>query len=159
MKATFAAGCFWGVEAAFKQVKGVVSTTVGYTGGNAKNPSYEEVCNGDTGHAEAVLVEYDPKKVTYERLLEIFWQIHEPTSFDKQGNDTGSQYRAIIFYHTPEQKKAALKSLEEQQKKHKSKIMTQIKKATVFYEAENYHQDYLDKNKGGYCHINLSKIK
>lgn len=158
-KATFAAGCFWGVEAAFNMIKGVVSTTTGYTGGKIKNPSYEEVSTGATGHSEAVLVEYDSEKVSYERLLDIFWQIHEPTNFDKQGNDMGSNYRAIIFYHNEHQKKEAEKSLAKQQKKYKEKIMTQIKKAGEFYKAEEYHQDYLKKNPEGYCHINLNSIK
>ncbi|MBD3248423.1 peptide-methionine (S)-S-oxide reductase MsrA [Candidatus Woesearchaeota archaeon] len=159
MKATFAAGCFWGVEAAFKKIKGVVSTTVGYTGGSKKDPSYEDICSGDTGHAEAVLVEYDPEKVSYERLLDVFWQIHEPTSLDKQGNDIGSQYRAVIFYHDEAQKRSAERSLKEKQKEYDEKIMTQIKKAEKFYKAEDYHQDYLDKNKGGYCHIDLNSIE
>ncbi len=159
MKATFAAGCFWGVEAAFKKIKEIETTTVGYAGGKTKNPAYKEVCTGLTGHAESVLIEYNPEKVSYERLLEVFWQIHEPTSFDRQGNDRGSQYRAVIFYHSEEQKKAAIKSKEKEQKKYKEKIMTQIKKAADFYEAEEYHQDYLEKNKRGYCHIDLNAIK
>ncbi|MBW3020528.1 peptide-methionine (S)-S-oxide reductase MsrA [Candidatus Woesearchaeota archaeon] len=159
MKATFAAGCFWGVEAAFKKIKGITSTTVGYTGGKTKNPSYEEVCSGDTGHIEAVEINYNPKIVSYERLLEIFWQIHNPTSFDKQGNDVGTQYRAVIFFHDEKQKEIALKSLKEEQKKYDQKIMTLVKEASDFYPAEEYHQDYLDKNKNGYCHINLDSIK
>jgi len=158
MKTSFAAGCFWGVQAAFKLIKGIISTRVGYTGGTLENPSYEEVCGGKTGHAEAVLIEYDPKKVSYERLLEVFWQIHDPTSFDRQGNDAGSQYRAIIFYHNEEQKRMAIRSLEKEQKKYKTKIMTRILKASKFYDAEEYHQNYLDKNKNGYCHINLGNI-
>lgn len=158
-KATFAAGCFWGVEAAFKKIKGVVSTTVGYTGGKAENPTYDDVCTGTTGHAESVLVEYDPEVVPYQRLLEVFWQIHNPTSFERQGNDSGSQYRAVVFYHDEGQKKAAIKSREEEQKKYKGKIMTEIARAGPFYEAEEYHQDYLDKNRGGYCHIDLGSIK
>lgn len=158
-KAAFAAGCFWGVEAAFKRVKGVVSTTVGYMGGDKKNSSYRDVSSGDTGHAETVLVEYDSEVVSYERLLEIFWQVHNPVSLDKQGNDVGSQYRAIIFYFDENQRDIALRSLEKEQKKYDKKIMTKVLGSGEFYEAEEFHQDYLDKNKGGYCHIDLSAIK
>ena len=158
-KATFAAGCFWGVEAAFKKVKGVISVTSGYTGGKTINPTYDDVCSGNTSHAEAVEVAFDPKKVSYERLLEVFWMIHEPTSLNKQGPDRGSQYRAAIFYHDEKQKTAAVASKKKEQEKYEKKIVTEIVKAGRFYEAEGYHQDYLAKNPGGACHIDLSKIK
>jgi len=152
-KATFAAGCFWGVEAAFRQIKGVISTRVGYTGGEIKNPSYEDVCTDKTGHAEAVEVAFDPKKVHYADLLKVFWQNHNPTQLNRQGPDVGTQYRSSIFYHNERQKEAALKSLEQEQKKYKSKIVTQIAKATDFFEAEDYHQQYLEKRGLSSCHI------
>ena len=122
-KATFAAGCFWGIEAAFKQVKGVI-TTVGYTGGSLEKPTYGDVCSGKTGHAEAVLVEFDPKKVTYDQLLKAFWNMHDPTQLNRQGPDVGSQYRSVIFYHDAEQKKLAEASLEKKQKRHAKPITT-----------------------------------
>ena len=153
--ATFAAGCFWGVEYRFNQFKGVVNTTVGYTGGNFKNPSYENVCYDQTGHAEAVQVEYDPSKVSYEKLLDLFWSIHDPTQFHRQGPDVGSQYRSAIFYHNEEQKKAAIKSKEKLEKsgKYKNPIVTEIVSASAFYKAEEYHQRYWEKNKNYVCHI------
>ncbi len=151
--ATFAAGCFWHVEEAFREIKGVISTTAGYTGGKMKNPTYEEVCTDETGHAEAVQIEYDPKIVPYEKLLEVFWTIHDPTQKNRQGPDEGTQYRSAIFYHTEEQKKLAEKSLKEEQKKHKEKIATKITKATVFYPAEEYHQKYLMKRGQKSCGI------
>lgn len=154
-KATFAAGCFWGVEAAFRQVKGVVSTTVGYTGGNHKNPTYEDVCSDKTGHAEAVQVEYDPSKVSYEDLLKIFWENHDPTTLNRQGPDVGSQYRSAIFYHTPQQKAAAAASKEQLEKRgvFKRLIVTQILPAADFYRAEDYHQQYLEKRGLSHCKI------
>ena len=152
-KATFAAGCFWGVEAAFRQIKGVLSTQVGYMGGDMKNPTYENVCTDETGHAEAVEVTYDPKKVSYEKLLEVFWQNHDPMQLNRQGPDVGTQYRSVIFYHDKEQKEKALKSFKEEQKKHDKKIMTEIKPAAVFYRAEEYHQQYLEKRGLSTCHI------
>jgi len=157
--ATFAAGCFWGVEAYFKLVNGVTETTVGYAGGHTKNPSYEEVCAGATGHAESVRLNFDPKKVSYRKLLEHFWKMHDPTSVNRQGNDIGNHYRSIIFYHDEGQKRAAEKSRAEAQKSFKKKIVTEIIPAAEFYSAEDYHQDYLDKNPGGYCHVNLSLAK
>lgn len=160
-EAIFAAGCFWGVEAYFKLIKGVKDTTAGYAGGQRKNPSYKQVCEGRTGHAEAVRVTFDPKIVSYEKLLEHFWKMHDPTSLDRQGNDTGSQYRSIIFYHGEAQKEAAEKSKKELEKSrvYKKEIVTEIIPAGDFYPAEDYHQDYLDKNPGGYCHVNLGLAK
>ena len=154
-KATFAAGCFWGVEAAFRQVKGVVSTTVGYTGGNHKNPTYEDVCSDKTGHAEAVQVEYDSSKVSYEDLLKIFWENHDPTTLNRQGPDVGTQYRSAIFYHTPQQKAAAAASKEQLEKRgvFKRPIVTQILPAADFYRAEDYHQQYLEKRGLSHCKI------
>jgi len=159
-KATFAAGCFWGVEAYFQRVKGVVKTQVGYTGGKTINPSYREVSRGDTGHLEAVQIEYDPSIVSYERLLYHFWKIHDPTTLNRQGNDVGTQYRSAIIFHTPEQEKTAKNSLKELDKsgKYKNRIVTQIFKAGTFTPAEEYHQDYLTKNPGGYCHVDLTDV-
>ena len=148
-KATFAAGCFWGVEAAFRELigKGVISVTSGYTGGNLKNPTYEDVSSGKTGHAEAVEIVYDPEKISYSGLLDIFWSIHDPTTPDRQGPDTGSQYRSTVFFHTSEQQRLAEASKEklEKSKKFKHKIVTQITQAKEFYPAEEYHQDYFKK--------------
>ena len=152
-KATFAAGCFWGVEAAFRQIKGVVSTQVGYTGGKIYNPTYEDVCTDETGHAEAVEVTYDPSKVSYEALLDVFWKNHDPTQLNRQGPDVGTQYKSAIFYYNEKQKKAAEKSLKEKQKKYKNKIVTEIKPASKFYRAEEYHQQYLEKRGLSTCHI------
>ena len=153
--ATFAAGCFWGVESVFKQVKGVIETTVGYTGGTVPNPSYRQVCTGITGHAEAVLIKYDPRIVSYEELLSLFWRIHDPTTPNRQGPDVGTQYRSAIFYHNDQQKKAAEKSKEEFDRKgsYINKATTQIVPASPFYEAEEYHQDYFEKQGGGSCHV------
>lgn len=146
-KATFAAGCFWGVESAFAQVKGVTKTTVGYTGGKFKDPTYEDVCSDKTGHAEAVELEFNPDIVSYEKLLDIFWDIHDPTTPNRQGPDVGSQYRSAIFYHTPEQQKAALASRKKLQDstKYKKPIVTEIVPAGGFYKAEEYHQRYFEK--------------
>ncbi len=153
-KATFAAGCFWGVEAAFRKVEGVLSTTVGYTGGSFPNPTYKDVCSDRTGHAEAVEVEYDTSKVSYEDLLNLFWQIHDPTTLDRQGPDVGTQYRSAIFFHTPEQEAAAKVSKERLQPKLKHRIVTEITPAPVFYPAEDYHQQYLEKRGLAHCRIN-----
>jgi peptide methionine sulfoxide reductase msrA/msrB len=157
--AIFAAGCFWGVEEYFSRIEGVIKSESGYTGGTKKNPTYEEVCTGKTGHAESVRVIFDPKVVSYENLLKHFWEIHDPTSLNKQGNDTGSQYRSAIFYTNPEQEKVAKASLEKLAKsgKYSKKIVTEIFPAKEFYLAEEYHQDYLKKNPHGYCHIDLRK--
>ncbi len=153
--ATFAAGCFWGVESVFKQVKGVIETTVGYTGGTVPNPSYRQVCTGITGHAESVLIKFDPGIVSYEELLSLFWRIHDPTTPNRQGPDVGTQYRSAIFYHNDQQKEAAEKSKEEFDKKgaYINKATTQIVPASQFYEAEEYHQDYFEKQGGGSCHV------
>lgn len=153
--AIFAAGCFWGVEYKFSQVKGVVDTTVGYTGGHYENPTYSDVCSNDTGHAEAVQVEFDPKRASYEKLLEIFWSLHDPTQYHRQGPDVGSQYRSAIFYRNEEQRKAALKSKEalEKSKKYSKPIVTEIVPASKFYPAEEYHQKYWMKNKNFVCHV------
>jgi peptide-methionine (S)-S-oxide reductase len=156
--ATFAAGCFWGVEASFRQVKGVISTRVGYTGGNKENPTYEQVCSHTSGHAEAVEVVFDPSVVTYARLLEVFWSIHDPTQMNRQGPDIGSNYRSAIFYHSGEQKVAAEESMKIQQESPRfrgKKIVTQIVPAAAFWPAEDYHQQYFEKRglKAGGCHI------
>ncbi len=147
MKAYFALGCFWCSEDFFRQVKGVKSTTVGFMGGSLKNPTYEQVSTGTTGHAETIEVEYDPKQVTYKRLLEVFWKVHDPTQKDRQGPDYGTQYRSIIFYSSEEQKEEAIKSMKEAQKNYDKPIVTEIVKAGTFYPAEEYHQDFYQKHK------------
>ena len=152
-KATFAAGCFWGVEAAFRNLKGVLSTTVGYSGGDTKSPTYEEVCSDRTGHAEVVLVEYNPFVISYEQLLNLFWEVHDPTQRNRQGPDVGSQYRSVIFYHTSEQMAAALVSKEKAQKKQKKPIVTEVLPAVGFYRAEDYHQQYLEKRGLSSCDL------
>lgn len=151
-KATFAAGCFWGIEAAFRKAGGVVGTRVGYTGGSLDNPTYEDVCSHKTGHAEAVEITFDPQKVAYEKLLQLFWKIHDPTQVNRQGPDVGSQYRSVIFYHNTKQKKFAIASKEKEQKKHAKPISTQIVPATKFWRAEEYHQRYLEKRGSNICH-------
>lgn len=154
-KATFAAGCFWGVEAEFRQVRGVVATTVGYEGGTLPNPTYRDVCSHTTGHAEVVEVEYDPTRVSYEDLLAVFWEIHDPTQLNRQGPDVGDQYRSAIFFHSPEQQAAALASKEhlERSGKYRRPIVTAITPATTFYRAEAYHQQYLEKRGLSTCNI------
>jgi peptide-methionine (S)-S-oxide reductase len=154
-KATFGAGCFWGVEAAFRQVPGVVSTAVGYTGGTLANPSYEDVCSDRTGHAEAVEVEYDPSRVSYDDLLRVFWENHDPTTPNRQGPDVGSQYRSAIFFHTPEQEAAARASKEalDRSGKYRRPIVTEITPAPAFWRAEDYHQQYLEKRGLAHCRI------
>jgi peptide-methionine (S)-S-oxide reductase len=154
-KATFAAGCFWGVEAAFREVEGVVDTAVGYTGGTKKNPSYEDVCTGKTGHAEAVQVTFDPSVVTYEHLLDVFWEIHDPTQKNRQGPDFGTQYRSVVFYHTTEQEAAARASREHLQRsgRYHMTIATEIVPAQEFWRAEEYHQRYLEKHGRAACHM------
>ncbi|MGC9554429.1 MAG: peptide-methionine (S)-S-oxide reductase MsrA [Thermoplasmatota archaeon] len=145
--ATFAAGCFWGVEASLRQVAGVKDTRVGYTGGTVQHPTYEEVCTGKTGHAEAVEVTYDPGTVSYEELLEVFWSIHDPTTPDRQGWNVGSQYRSAIFYHTREQEQAAHTSRRQREQlgRYRRPIVTEIVPADPFYPAEDYHQRYYEK--------------
>jgi peptide-methionine (S)-S-oxide reductase len=154
-KAIFAAGCFWGVEATFRQLPGVISTRVGYTGGETSNPTYKEVCTDRTGHAEAVEVTYDPAKLSYEKLLEVFWENHDPTQVNRQGPDFGTQYRTAIFFTTPEQEAAARVSKAALEKSHRfsKPIATQIVPAVTFYEAEDYHQQYLEKKGLASCHI------
>lgn len=151
-KAVFSGGCFWGVEALFQEMDGVVDTTVGYTGGHTENPTYRDICSHGTGHAEAVEVVYDPSKVTYEELCAYFWRLHDPTTKNRQGPDIGDQYRSAIFYLTPEQKTAAEKAKIEAQKKWKKSIVTEIVAATTFYPAEEHHQDYFRKHGGHGCH-------
>lgn len=153
MKAMFAAGCFWGIEDAFRKVKGVISTRVGYTGGRTKNPTYHDVCTDRTGHAEAVEVEYDPAKVSYEDLLNLFWSLHDPTTLNRQGPDVGTQYRSAIFFHTPDQEAAARASKEKLQASGRLKrpIVTELTPATEFYVAEEYHQQYVEKHGGHSC--------
>lgn len=154
-KATFAAGCFWGVEAALRQVKGVRSTAVGYIGGHTENPTYEQVCTDRTGHAEAVEVEFDPTQVSYDDLLNVFWENHDPTQLNRQGPDDGSQYRSAIFYHTPEQQAAAQRSKERLAAggKYPRPIVTEIVPAGAFCRAEEYHQQYLEKRGLASCHV------
>ena len=154
-KATFGAGCFWGVESAFRQVPGVVDVVVGYSGGHTPNPTYKEVCSDTTGHAEVAQVEYDPGRVSYDDLLETFWSIHNPTTRNRQGPDVGSQYRSAIFFHTPEQEAAARASMSalESSRRFSRPIVTQVEAATQFYPAEEYHQQYLEKRGLSTCHI------
>ncbi len=145
-KATFAAGCFWGVEAAFREVEGVVETRVGYTGGRTADPTYDRVCSHTTGHAEAVEVSFDPRRVSYEQLLATFWRIHDPTTRNRQGWDVGDQYRSAIFVHDAEQAAAATTSLEHEQPRVRRPIVTEVTPAGEFYPAEEYHQRYLEKH-------------
>jgi len=154
-KATFAAGCFWGVEATFRQLSGVTATRVGYTGGHFPNPTYKDVCSDGTGHAEAVEVEYDPAKLSYQKLLDVFWENHDPTQLNRQGPDWGSQYRSAVFFHTPEQESEAKFSKEQLEKsgRFKKPIVTQIVPAVTFHHAEDYHQQYLEKRGLATCHI------
>lgn len=152
-KATFGAGCFWQVEVEFRNTPGVKDVVVGYTGGSVERPTYEQVCAGTTGHAEAVEVTYDPEEVSYDELLEVFWGLHDPTQLNRQGPDHGHQYRTAIFTHTPEQEKAAIASREKAQKGLKSPIVTEITPAQEFWPAEDYHQRYLEKRGLATCAI------
>ena len=160
-KAPFAAGCFWGVEAAFRQIPGVVATRVGYTGGHTDDPTYERVCSHTTGHAEAVEVTFDPERVSYEQLLDVFWTKHNPTTRNRQGLDIGDQYRSSIFFHSPEQQEAAERTKEsEQAKVHwPKKIVTEIVPAPEFHEAEDYHQQYLEKRVRSSCTVELANAQ
>lgn len=144
-KATFGAGCFWHVEEEFRKLKGVVKTTVGYIGGKMCNPTYEDVCTDKTGHAEVCQLEYDPDTISYTELLSLFWKIHDPTQYNRQGPDVGTQYRSVIFFHNDKQKQIAMKSLKKEQGNHDRKIVTELIPAGVFYKAEEYHQKYLMK--------------
>ena len=150
-EATFAAGCFWGVEQAFSELRGVTSTSVGYAGGNLENPTYEDVCSGATGHAEVVRVEYDPDRITYDELLDVFWDSHDPTQLNRQGFDVGTQYRSAIFYHDAEQEAAARSSKAAQRASggHRGEVVTEISAVGSFWRAEDYHQQYLAKRRGG----------
>jgi peptide-methionine (S)-S-oxide reductase len=153
--ATFAAGCFWGVEETFRQMPGVVETMVGYLGGHTASPTYQDVCTDETGHAEVVQVTFDPSKVNYDKLLEVFWSAHDPTTLNRQGPDIGTQYRSAIFFHSPEQERQARASKEKMQAsgKFRRPIVTEITPASTFYPAEDYHQKYLAKRGLNHCHI------
>jgi len=154
-RATFAAGCFWGVEAGFREIDGVVQTSVGYTGGSTQAPTYEQVCSHSTGHAEAVEVWFDPAQVSYNELLESFWQMHNPTTRNRQGLDIGDQYRSAIFFHSAEQQAAALASKEREQAGHRRPIVTEIVPAPAFHRAEEYHQRYFEKSGRTTCAVTL----
>ncbi len=153
--ATFGAGCFWGIEVAFRQVPGVTDAVVGYSGGRTANPTYKDVCTDGTGHAEVVQVTFDPAQVSYEKLLEVFWKIHDPTQLNRQGPDFGTQYRSAIFFHSPEQEAVARKSKEQAQAsgRFRRPIVTEITPASTFYRAEEYHQRYLEKRGAASCHF------
>jgi peptide methionine sulfoxide reductase msrA/msrB len=154
--ATLAGGCFWGMEEIIRKIPGVIETTVGYTGGKTKSPTYQQVCTGATGHAEAVQIHFDPKKISYEEVLGYFFRMHDPTTLNRQHNDVGTQYRSAIFYHSEEQKKVAeaVKAKADKSGKFKRPVVTEITAASEWYPAEGYHQKYLVKNPGGYnCHI------
>jgi peptide-methionine (S)-S-oxide reductase len=154
-KATFAAGCFWGVEARFQQMPGVIATAVGYEGGSLANPSYQQVCTDRTGHAEAVEIDFDPSKITYQRLVEEFFALHDPTQLNRQGPDWGTQYRSAVFYHSPEQEKIAKETIARltAEKRFSKPIVTQVVPAETFWRAEEYHQKYLEKRGMVSCHI------
>ena len=152
-KATFGAGCFWGVEATFRRLAGVKSTQVGYTGGTLDHPTYEDVCTDRTGHAEAVEVTFDPQVISYHDLLEIFWNNHNPTTRDRQGPDVGTQYRSAIFYHSPQQLAEARASRDAAQSRFSRPIVTQVVPASTFWSAEEYHQQYLEKRGLAQCHL------
>ena len=163
--ATLGAGCFWCIDAAYRQLDGVYSATSGYMGGSVKNPTYEQICDGDSGHAEVVQVVFDPKKISYEKVLAWFWDLHDPTTLNRQGHDSGTQYRSAIFYHSDEQKKVAEASKAAAKANFKDPIVTEITKAAEFYPAENYHQDFYNQNKSKnpYCRFviepKLKKLK
>jgi peptide-methionine (S)-S-oxide reductase len=152
-KATFGAGCFWGVEAAFRRLAGVKSTQVGYVGGKTENPTYQDVCSDETGHAEAVEVTFDPSLISYHDLLEVFWSNHDPTTKNRQGPDVGTQYRSAIFFHSPEQEAEAKASRDAAQSRFKRPIVTEIVPAAPFWRAEEYHQQYLEKRGLAHCHL------
>lgn len=154
-QATFAAGCFWGIEATFRQLPGVLDTSVGYIGGDTDQPTYKEVCTGDTHHAEAVQIIFDPAQVSYAQLLEVFWQCHDPTQLNRQGPDVGTQYRSAIFYHSPQQEMTALNSKAQQQNngRFRKPIVTAIVPASTYFPAEEYHQQYLEKRGLAHCSI------
>ena len=157
-KATFGAGCFWGVEAAFRQLDGVTRTRVGYSGGRTDNPTYEDVCSHRTGHAEVVEVTYDPERVSYEQLLDVFWHKHDPTQLNRQGWDIGDQYRSVVFTHDEEQREAAVRSKAREQVNWSAPIVTQVEPAQTFHEAEDYHQQYLEKRGRSTCTPALARV-
>ena len=152
-KATFGAGCFWGVEAAFRQVKGVTATAVGYMGGTTQHPSYQDVCSKTTGHAEVVEVQYDPEQVAFEDLLDVFWKSHNPTTLNRQGPDVGTQYRSAVFFHSPDQETTSQSSKDNAAANFTEPIVTEIMPASTFWRAEEYHQQYLEKRGQSSCHI------
>lgn len=154
-KATFAAGCFWGVEARFQQLPGVIATAVGYEGGLLASPTYQQVCTDRTGHAEAVEIDFDPSKISYQQLLDEFFVLHDPTQLNRQGPDWGSQYRSVVFYHSPEQEKAAKETIARltAEKRFSKPVVTQVVPAETFWRAEDYHQKYLEKRGAVSCHI------
>jgi peptide-methionine (S)-S-oxide reductase len=154
-KATFGAGCFWGVEAAFRQVEGVTKTEVGYEGGMLERPTYEDVCSHTTGHAEVVEVTYDPERISYDELLDVFWHKHDPTQLNRQGWDVGDQYRSVVFVHDEEQRAVAEESKEREQARHRRPIVTVIEPAQTFWPAEDYHQQYLEKRGRSSCTVEL----
>ena len=152
--ATLGGGCFWCVEAVYERFEGIVDVRSGYAGGHVENPTYRDVCSGETGHAEVVQVDFDPTQITFDRVLEIFWQAHDPTTLNRQGADTGTQYRSIIMFHSDDQRRVAEASRERAQSKFTSPIVTEITPFTTFYEAEDYHQDFFRNNPGhGYCRV------
>jgi peptide-methionine (S)-S-oxide reductase len=158
-KGTFAGGCFWCTEAIFKRLKGVNSVLPGYSGGEVENPSYEQVCDGNTGHAEAIQIVFDPKIIPYEKLLEIFFYTHDPTTMNQQGNDYGPQYRSVVFYHSADQKKTAEELIDRLREKnvYPRQIVTTVEPFTKFYEAEDYHKNYFDRNREApYCDITIA---
>jgi peptide-methionine (S)-S-oxide reductase len=152
-KATFGAGCFWGVESAFRDIPGVIDAAVGYEGGTMVNPRYEDVCTDETGHAEVVELTFDPAKVSYEKLVEAFFGLHNPTTLNRQGPDVGNQYRSVIFFHSPEQERVAREVLQRAQPRFQKPIVTKVEPAQTFYKAEDYHQQYLAKRGLKHCHI------
>lgn len=156
--ALFAAGCFWGVQFYFDQVPGVIRTEVGYTGGHTVNPTYEQVCSHTTGHAEAVLIEFDPAKVTFEVLVKQFFRMHDPTQLNRQGPDVGDSYRSAIFYFNDEQKRVAQEQKKQAQASWEKPIVTEVSKADIFYPAEDYHQKYAEKTGRGMCHIEYAPV-
>ena len=156
-KATFGAGCFWGVEAAFRQLDGVTKTEVGYEGGSLENPTYEDVCSHTTGHAEVVEVTYDPEQISYEQLLGVFWAKHNPTQLNRQGWDVGDQYRSVIFFHDDEQREIATRSKAEEQTRQRKQVVTLVEPAQTFYAAEDYHQQYLEKRGRSSCTATLQE--
>jgi peptide methionine sulfoxide reductase msrA/msrB len=158
--AVFAAGCFWGTEAYFRRLPGVISTEVGYSGGSTKDPDYDDVCSGETGHAESLRIVFDPAQISFATLLRHFFRMHDPSTKNRQGNDVGSQYRSVAFYSSEAQRSAIAQAIAEYERKHPGKrVVTESAPAAPFYPAEEYHQDYLEKNPGGYCHVNLGLLR